>query len=201
MYKLFMLSILLFCLPLFAQDQKIIIVRHGDSDSNVEKVYNSNPDHANYKVSNLTDKGKKEIAETAKNLTSQGFKDNSIAVVFVSPLPRTRQTADILAKEGLFSPSKIKLDTRLVETQAGDLEGKPIVADEEFHNKENHTESDEQVKDRMQKFYDSIKDQYPTGTIVVVTHGLPAVMLQEVISGSKDKFKTAEAKVLPLKKN
>lgn len=195
----FLLAISLNAFSLYSVEQQLIIIRHGEAGNNIEKVYNSNPKHPNYKAFNLTEAGIKTTQQTAKDLLDQGFNNANIAAVFVSPLPRTIQTADILVQQGLVSKDKLILDKRIIELNAGDLEGKPTFAEWQpsFAN-EYHAESEEQVKNRVKEFYNSILQKYPQGNIVVVTHGLASHDLIELVTHKDVKLKPGEAKVIPL---
>ena len=102
----------------YSMEQQLIVIRHGEAGNNIEKVYNSNPENPNYKIFNLTEAGILATQKTAKDLIAQGFSNDNIAAVFVSPLPRTKQTADILVQQGLVSKNKIILDKRLIELNA-----------------------------------------------------------------------------------
>jgi len=187
-------------LSLHSMEQQLIIIRHGEAGNNIEKVYNSNPENPNYKIFNLTEAGILTTQKTAKDLIAQGFSNNNIAAVFVSPLPRTKQTADILVQQGLVSKDKLILDKRLIELNAGDLEGKPTFPTwKPSFEKDYHAESEEQVKNRIKEFYDSILDQYPQGNIIVVTHALAAQDLIELVTHQIVKLNPGEAKVVPLR--
>lgn len=189
-----------FSFSLYATEQQLIVIRHGEAGNNIEKVYNSNPEHPNYKSFNLTEAGIWATQKTAKDLLAEGFSNNNIAAVFVSPLPRTKQTADILVQQGLVSKGKIILDKRLIELNAGDLEGKPTFAEwKSSFAKDYHAESDEQVKNRIKEFYDSILHQYPEGNIIVVTHGLASKDLIELITRQIVNLSPGEAIVVPLR--
>lgn len=137
--------------------------------------------------------------QTAKSLLAQGFNNNNISAVFVSPLPRTQQTADILVQQGLFSKDKIIIDQRLIELQAGDLEGRPI-----FHTwkqsyvKEYHTESEKHVKERVQDFYNSMLKQFPQGNIMIITHKVIGEDLIKIATGETVDLGLGQAQVIPL---
>jgi len=64
---------------------KIFLVRHGETTGDVEDRYGGRYDD------HLTEKGKLQLAETAKQLEGKG-----IEVVFVSPLIRARESAEII---------------------------------------------------------------------------------------------------------
>lgn len=186
--------------PLNSAEQKLIIVRHGEATNNIENVYNSNPSSPNYKVVNLTEKGKQTVQETAKKLLAQGFNNGNIVAVFESPLPRTQQTTDILVQSGLVSPDKIITDKRLIEMQAGDLEGKPTFPSwKPDYTEKYHAEGEERVKERVLNFYHSLLAKYPKGNIVIVTHNLPAQIIIEAATHEKVKINPGDAKVIPFR--
>ena len=64
---------------------KIFFVRHGQSESNLKKVM------AGHKDVLLTEKGREQAYVTAENL-----KNYNIDIMFVSPLKRARETAEII---------------------------------------------------------------------------------------------------------
>src|ERR1700730_14528243 len=97
---LFAIFFSVFSYTLHSMEQQLIVIRHGEAGNNIEKVYNSNPENPNYKIFNLTEAGIQTTQKTTKDLLAQGFSNDNIAAVFVSPLPRTIQTADILVQQG-----------------------------------------------------------------------------------------------------
>ena len=197
---LFAILFSVFSLSLHSMEQQLIVIRHGEAGNNIEKVYNSNPENPNYKIFNLTQAGILATQKTAKDLLAKGFSNANIAAVFVSPLPRTKQTADILVQQGLVAKDKLILDKRLIELNAGDLEGKPTFPNwKPSFAKDYHAESEEQVKNRIKEFYDSILDQYPQGNIIVITHALASQDLLELVTHKIVKLNPGEAKVVPLR--
>jgi broad specificity phosphatase PhoE len=197
---LFTMFLSVFSFSIYSSDQQLIVIRHGEAGNNIEKVYNSNPENPNYKPFNLTKAGIQTTQKTAKDLIAKGFSNDNIAAVYVSPLPRTQQTADILVQQGLVSKDKIITDKRLIELNAGDLEGKPTFSEwKPSFAKDYHAESDEQVKNRVKEFYDSIQNKYPRGNIIVITHGTPAQDLITLVTQKVSKLNPGEAKVIPLR--
>lgn len=179
-----------FSLPMYSMEQQLIVIRHGEAARNVEN--NSPTQEPRYTPFNLTEAGVQTVQKTARDLLAQGFSNKNIAAVFVSPLPRTRQTADILVQQGLVSKDKIILDKRLIQFNPGDLE------DPAF-GKDYHAESEEQIKKGIKEFYGSVLQQYTQGNIVVVTHALIARDLIEPIIHKTVKLNPGEAKVVPLR--
>ncbi len=185
----------------YGSERYITIVRHGQAEHNVGNFYNSNPKHPNYRPAFLTETGKEQAAYTARKLKIQGFGKRHIAAVITSPLPRTKQTAKILAKAGLFSPKKIIFDSRVIEVQAGSFEGKqynPNTLD--WDNPTVGGEDKTALRCRMQSFYNDIIQQYPEGDIVVVTHGSPSKQLIDLLTNEVIKLKTADSITLPITK-
>lgn len=187
-------------LLLHANEQKLIIIRHGEAANNVMKVYNSNPSSSSYKSADLTEEGKKTIKQLANDLLARGFNNDNIVALISSPLPRTLQTSEILIQSGLVSKDKLLIDNRIIEMQAGELEGKPIFPYwKKAYVKEYDTESEEHIKDRVQDFYNYLLKTYPKGHIIIVTHFIPAQHLLEIITGEKGFLNPGEVKVVSLR--
>lgn len=176
-----------------------VIIRHGESTHNVLDVYNSNPNHPLYCPSNLTEIGKVQVRETAKYLLNIGFNDNTIQYVYSSPLPRTIQTAEVLADAGLFSHKKIVEDPLLIEIQMGDLENQPkLISWHDSYYDQFHVETDEQVSSRMSRFLFKLLSLKPTGHVIIITHGMLADTLVFLLTNVHRGFATGEAKIFPL---
>jgi broad specificity phosphatase PhoE len=205
MKKLFLLfSFLLgaFTTSVDANEQKLIVIRHGEAADNTANIYNSNPDEYGYKTMDLTEKGEQQAQKAAKELQLQGFCNDNIVAVFVSPLPRARQTADQLVKAGLITKDKIILDKRITETQAGDLEGKTqFPAWSAAIAQEHHGETEDQVRSRMFNFYNFLIRDYLKGNIIVVTHGHAGQNLIAIADDQKIKLALGDVKVVPLRAN
>lgn len=201
------LALLLFCQNGFALKEKhLIIVRHGEASHNVTQQYNSNPKHPKYKPSHLTDGGRLQVKQTAELLLSHGFDNRNIAAVYVSPLPRTIETAQIFADIGLYAKDKIHIDKRLIEVQVGDREG---LVESEFSRdtwwigpqdaKAHSGESYDEVRKRILAIYDEVEKKH-NGHVLFITDGRPAMELIQNLTNTKMKLQTAQAYVLPLNK-
>jgi isoleucyl-tRNA synthetase len=95
------------------------LLRHGEAISNVKNILSSEPESFE---NHLTKKGKDTIKKVAKKLKGK------VDIIFSSPLKRTRETSEILAKElGI----DIVYDLRLREIGFGVLNGKNI---KEYHD-------------------------------------------------------------------
>lgn len=67
---------------------KILIIRHGESTDDVDKQYGGWADY------NLTDRGKQQLAESAKKISNLNL---SFAKIIHSPLKRAAQSATVLS--------------------------------------------------------------------------------------------------------
>ena len=186
-------------------ERHLILIRHAEGEHNVKGVYNSNPKHPDYRPAHLTAQGKKQAISTAERLVLHGFDNRNIAAVYVSPLPRTRETAELIAEYGVFSKDKIHIDDRLVEAQAGELEGQLIskyskdawhVTLEEHQKYEVETNYD--VRKRIMRAYDDAEKKYPNGHVIFITHGLPAMELLQDIVQIEVRLNPADTYLLPL---
>lgn len=156
------------------------VMRHGEAESNVAQL--SNVDDSI--PGNLTDKGKEEAHATAKRL-----KDVGITRIIHSPLRRTTQTAEIVAKE-LGIPN-VTVDDRLQELGLGVFNGGPIGA---YHkwltNSEpkgmsapERGESWAQLKNRIGSIFYECEGKYKQEKILFITHEAPAFMFESVALG------------------
>lgn len=93
---------------------KFIFVRHGEADHNVafHSVGNSAFEDTNYKDALLTEKGKEQAKNVAKELSSY-----NILELWCSPLTRCIQTAEEIFEE--TSCGKLYLHDNLLERQGG----------------------------------------------------------------------------------
>lgn len=89
---------------------KIYIVRHGQVNSNLNKIYNIVDEDIN-------ENGIKQAKELKEKLRDMNFD-----AIYCSPLLRARHTAEIINLHN----KEIMLDKRLEERNNGNLEGKPL---------------------------------------------------------------------------
>jgi broad specificity phosphatase PhoE len=183
-------------------------MRHGQAVSNVKRIAScwkekfKNP---------LTTEGKKSVKKSAqefkKNCDKAGIK---IDLMFVSPLLRTKMTADISEKIlGLRSTENIKLR----EQDFGVFNGLPI---DDLHNffgektparfkiKPKGGKTYKDIEKRMVDFLKRIDKKYKNKNILFVSHEMPLLLLDCAVKGIKnkdfykkrEKIKTAEIKKL-----
>lgn len=162
-----------------------LIVRHGEARSNVEGFVNCLFDESNM----LTERGRESVRAAAQALQQAG-----VTRIYHSPLPRTRDTAAIIAEELGLAPQKVHEDARLVENQFGALEGQSL---EEYHafyetlaQKMTKTpeggENWHETKTRMTEALYDIEHKHQNEVIAVVSHNGPLQMLQAGARGMDD---------------
>lgn len=200
--------LLLFCQSALAlKERHLIIIRHAEATSDLVGQYNTNPKHPHYKPASLTPKGFEQAKQISELLLTYGFDNRTIAAVYVSPLPRTQETAQVIAQMGIFSAEKIHVDSRLLDIQAGDREGlvQPPLIRETWHidpkeAKSYRGEANDDVRERVLAIYDEAEKKYPQGHILFITDGIPAMELINTMTKTQVKLETAQAYMLPLQK-
>ena len=166
---------------------KYFVMRHGEAENNILDVVSSNLNSKHH----LTENGKKQVVEAAKF-----FIDKKIDIIFSSPLPRTKETAEILSGTINILPQDIKKDPRLIELNDGIFEGGPIqkVHDffkekglDQYENAPEGGESLQDVKKRVGEFIYETDQKYQNKNILIVTHEDTAWSLFSVVSGFNKK--------------
>ncbi len=158
----------------------LIIVRHGQSKSNLEKTFGGQSD------SPLTSLGFEQAELAAKYLEKYSFDS-----VYSSPLSRAYDTAATIIKN---KPLEIISDDGLKETSLGDWEGLPIDSVREEYQKwrteYNYTppngENTYQVRARSGKALDRIAAENKGKTVLIATHGGCIRLLPSYYNGNDD---------------
>lgn len=149
---------LLICLcgHLAAEPTCLYIVRHGQTDWNVEKRLQGQSDIP------LNEAGRGEAAALKEELDTVPF-DACMA----SDLQRASETARILTQGRSLT---IAIDARLREYNFGALEGRLLseISKEDFLAL---TETQDKMQERVFAALDEIVAQHPGQTVLVVTHG------------------------------
>ena len=143
----------------------IYFVRHGQTDSNVNKVFPA-PDVP------LNKNGIEQARQTALSL-----KDVEFAACYCSPFLRAKQTCDaILQHHSKLNPV---YDSRIQARSYGELENQPTgslsfnrwkigVCDEQIQALGMETVTD--LYQRVASFFDEVLPKYPNQNILVVGH-------------------------------
>lgn len=153
-----------------------IAMRHGESENYVTKTLSSD-----LTINHLTEKGRQDVAACAARLKERG-----ITKIYSSPLLRTRETAEIVAKElGL----EVAVDERLREYTFGEFEGKSL--DEFIVWREGSAfdtaplggESYADARQRFGEFLYEKEAELTNETVLIVTHGVGLESLSVVAKG------------------
>ena len=164
----------------FGNPNKLFLVRHGQARNNVERILMSHPKKGECM---LTEKGKEQAKEAAQEL-----KKEKIDVIFASPLERTMETAEIIAKKiGM----EIIFDERLREVEVGKWEGESWDKYLKLYphslnpgrTDENGIEGLEDIQDRLNSFISEINEKYQGKNIVIVSHGGALDVLKGLLLG------------------
>jgi isoleucyl-tRNA synthetase len=159
---------------------RYFLVRHGHSLRQVKNVAMCWPEKMPFP---LTKRGQKEASLLARKL-----KEYTIDFIFASDLLRTKQTANIIAKE---TGAKVLFDKRLREYNVGSFNGKdPRKAWEYLQQKGDIVytklpkgESIADLARRMYTFLQALDKKYSNKNIVIVSHELPLTLLEGVLQG------------------
>jgi len=170
-------------------------MRHGESVMNVARVIDSGQ-----KASPLTPSGQQQVTAAAVQLKDQLKKNRrKITAIIASPIQRTKETAEIMARE--LGIKKIIFDERLREIQLGpSLTG---CHDGKYHElypryEDKFTQrppSGESLVDLKARMWSALKDfntQYSNKDVLVVSHEYSLWMLHDVAAGWSTEQSIAE---------
>jgi broad specificity phosphatase PhoE len=157
---------------------EIYLARHGQSLANVEGIL------AGHQDSPLTDVGREQAQELADLAKKAGLKFDH---VYVSPLSRAKETAQIIAR-GTGSPEP-EVMPDLIERNFGILTGKhiseiPKLATElletdkiGYFTEAEGSETFPEALARANKVLEDVKRRHPDGKVLLVAHGDIGMML------------------------
>jgi probable phosphoglycerate mutase len=147
------------------------MMRHGQADNNVNRIL-----VGRHIESHLTEQGRVQVADAAKQL-----KSISIDKVFVSPVTRAIETAEIICKS---IGTTYEVDERLYEIELGKLVGmnyEEVIAKYgnlflKFYSEDDPVlqgfgvETFASVKARVKKFLEDVIRRHPDKNVLTVTH-------------------------------
>ncbi len=162
-----------------------LLMRHGESESNIQGVCSSNPVTDIYP---LTEKGKQQTRESAEAMKTAG---NIPDVIFYSPMKRTTETARIVREVLTIPEDRMVMDARVLEYQMGKYDGRPTIEHlNEFSSREEQFtkalpggESFNDIRVRTIQFLRACEEQYEGKTIMVVSHAAPIWLLETGVKG------------------
>lgn len=137
---------------------KLIIVRHGETIENKRGLLQGNC------FGTLSELGWQQAKKLALRL-----KYESIQVIYSSDQERAYNTAKEIAKFHQEIPF-IK-DIRLRERDVGELEGKPVPENFDWHNVPEFVENNKKFYSRIKEFLDEIYLKHKNQIVLVSTHG------------------------------
>ena len=171
---------------------QLYVVRHGQTDYNVKKIFQGRTDIP------LNENGIEQAKQTA-----QYFVDKKIDNILVSPLTRTKQTASYISKITNIEPI---YDERLIERCFGNIEGKTnseklnvkLFLDYEKNFNDENVEPIQDLFKRVYSYLDEIKEKYKDKSVVLVTHGAVSIPIECYFKGMPEpaNFDTLEKMVL-----
>lgn len=154
---------------------EIYILRHGETVWNFKGITQGRSNNR------LSKRGIEQIKEVALK-----YKNTNFDEIFVSPLMRTVQTANIFNK---YHNKKLKKDERIIEIDQGIFAGrkKDSFTPEEIEMRKNRTpetgmETQKNIVQRVKDFLDDISKKYKDKRILVVTHRGIAKILYYLIN-------------------
>jgi len=135
----------------------------------------------------LAEKGEEEIKMVVKK-----FKKKKIDLIYSSDIPRTRQTAEIVAKElGI----KIIFDKRLRDINLGIYHGQkkeefykdlPLTIERFYNRKPKKGETFGMVRKRIFECLEDVGRKHQNKNILIVSHGDPLWLLEGTLKGLDD---------------
>ena len=158
-------------------------MRHGEATSNIEAYVTSD---AQAQV-HLTANGRETTEEAVDALLS-----SHVDLIFVSPVLRTLETAEIVREKLGLPPEAVVVDERLREIGFGEYEGKTCEQYNELAPKDENSwdiapkggESRTDVRKRIGEFIYELEETYTDKRILIVSHGDPLWLLLAVAAGA-----------------
>lgn len=153
----------------------VLFMRHGQSEANVLNVFAGGETD-----SKLTEEGRMQAKAAAAQLK------RPVDVIVASPLSRTRETAEIMAREIGYDTHNIRFDDRLKEYFVGEGEGKSLLGATAatvvgFAG----AEDPEHFAHRVRAALDDIRHE--KGTVLIVGHGGVAKVIECLRTGKDPK--------------
>lgn len=172
---------------------KYIVMRHGEGTHNTSGIADTDPNSKN--PAHLTDVGKARVKTSAEELEKK-----NIDLIYVSPLMRTKETAEIAAEILGITKDRIIVDDRIREISAGSFNGKPFSFSQFFKNLDAYDtpigggESPLDAKRRIGDFMAEIDLKHQGKTILIVSHGIFFETIDTLIQGMDKESSLANLK-------
>ena len=158
---------------------RIILIRHGESEGNINRsIYAERPDYA----LELSEKGKEQAREAGRHLSALIGEED--VMMYVSPHWRTRMTCEEITLSFSETQLKRREEPRLREQEWGHLRtedlNKNIDVERDafgtFYYRFPDGESCADVYDRVSGFFDTLfrdfeRENFPRN-VIIITHGM-----------------------------
>jgi len=154
---------------------KIILVRHGESESNIADRINDDP----LRIVNITARGREQAEAATEALRAIPFTH-----AYASEFPRAIQTAEILLRRYTIP---LRIDARLNERRSG-MDGLPVhafndlIRSDPLRVRPNRGESFLEQMERIGSFMDEIAGCHPDGIVLAVSHENPILAAQALLA-------------------
>lgn len=173
-----------------------LLMRHGESESNIQGVSSSNVATDIYP---LTEKGKQQARESAEAMKAAG---NIPDVIFYSPMKRTTETARAVQEVLGLPEDRIVMEERILEYQVGKYDGRPNAEHlEEFSSREEQFtkalpggESFNDIRRRVIGFLRECEEKYQGKTLMFVSHAAPIWLIETGVKGLNGSLSLLKAK-------
>jgi broad specificity phosphatase PhoE len=147
---------------------KIVLVRHGESEGNVQHIISDDP----RRIVNLTERGRRQAEAASARLREMKFTH-----AYASQFTRAQQTADILLQHHEL---ELNIDARLNERISG-MDGLPVhlfndlIRPDPLHLKSEKGETFMEQMKRVRSFLDDAALRHADAWVLAVSHENPIV--------------------------
>lgn len=171
------------------------VMRHGEAENNVRSIVDSGQ-----KKWGLTKTGQNQTRRSIGNLKKKfGQKRKKIDVIIASPVQRTKETAELAARE--LGIKKVIYDTRLKEIVLGPKltgchdskyhEAYPTYRSR-FEERPDKGESLEDLRERMWGMLSELQEKYAGKNVLIVSHEYPIWLMATAAAGWSQEQAIAE---------
>jgi len=171
------------------KNNNFYIIRHGQTAYQTVKRNFVYPWEGSVNTAGITEIGKQSIRKVIPKI-----KKLSIDILYASDFKRTRETAEMIAREIELKKENFVLTSRLRDVNLGKYHGgrkKDFYNDfpdflGDFNQKPEDGESLSSARDRMVAFINEIDGLYKNKNILIVSHGEPLWLLEGALKGIRE---------------
>jgi broad specificity phosphatase PhoE len=189
-------------------------MRHGRSEWNELKLLQGQS-IVQDKPNGLSEEGRRQVRQSAEGLARQLA--GKEVMIWSSPLPRAKETAEIVAEIFNFDKARIQCDDALMEACHGSFEG---LTEAEYSTSQHYidrsvkskqekfeipfgpdssAESELSVYNRVQSVFKKISEQKDGLVHIVATHGGPIDSMRKKITGDYELPQSQHAQITHFK--